>query len=121
MTTRRQSAFAGKSAVSPASNVESAAQGPQEPVASTLPAAAASASQESSEASGQAPRSATKGAKKKKVSFYQLPAEEDRAKAAWMHTMGHTGHTTITSFFEAAVSEYTRKLEERYNDSKPFN
>jgi len=59
--------------------------------------------------------------KKKKVSFYQLPAEEARARAAWMHTAGHTGHRTITSFMEAAVSAYTRELEKQYNDSTPFN
>lgn len=119
---QRRSALAGKSAVA-------APTAPQEEKA---PEEAQNASQEplTSPATTEDPTDASKGAqqpteppkgKKKKVSFYQHREEEDRARAAWMHTMGHTGHTTITSFMEAAVANYTRQLEADYNDAKPFN
>ena len=58
--------------------------------------------------------------KKKKVSFYQYEEDKERAMAAWQFTMGHTGHTTVTSFYEAAIREYVLALEAKYNDSKPF-
>lgn len=59
--------------------------------------------------------------KKEKRNFYMLPSEEARSRAAWMHTMGHTQHLSVTSFYEAAIASYTRELEKLYNDSKPFN
>ncbi len=75
-------------------------------------------------AASAAPREATKAApkapKKKKVSFYLAPEEEARAEAARLFTMGHTGLTTVTSYYEQAIAEFTRKLEAEYNDSKPF-
>lgn len=118
---KRRSALAGKSAVAPASPSNqtppeeaqnSAPEPEQNDSAPPAPAAYKSAAERPTEPSK---------AKKKKVSFYQLPEEEQRARAAWMHTMGHTGYTTITSFHEAAVSYFTRHLEAEYNDSKPFN
>ncbi|MGP9587211.1 hypothetical protein ACT3TB_16300 [Micrococcaceae sp. AOP34-BR2-30] len=71
-------------------------------------------------AAGAASEAAGKG-KKKKIGFYQTPEEAARTRAAWAHTMGHTGHTTITSYMEAAIASYTRQLEAEYNDSKPFS
>lgn len=118
---KRRSALAGRSAVAPVSPSNETA--PEE-THNSAPEAEHSDSAPlgpvAPDAATERPTEASK-AKKKKVSFYQLPEEEQRARAAWMHTMGHTGHTTITSFHEAAVSHYTRQLEAQYNDSKPFN
>lgn len=57
---------------------------------------------------------------KKKVSFYQRKEEIPRTRAAWMHTMGHTGLTNYSHFVDAALEQFTRQLEAEYNDSKPF-
>lgn len=59
--------------------------------------------------------------KKKKQNFYQTPEDTERADAAWRHTMGHTGIRTWTGFVEEAVREFTRSLEQKYNDSRPFS
>lgn len=67
-----------------------------------------------------APQAAPKAPKKKKVSFYLSPEEEARAEAARIFTAGHTGLKTVTSYYEQAIAEFTRKLEAEYNDSKPF-
>jgi len=83
---------------------------PQNP---TVPATA-------SEAPKKAPQAAPKAPKKKKVSFYLSPEEEARAEAARIFTAGHTGLKTVTSYYEQAIAEFTRKLEAEYNDSKPF-
>lgn len=58
--------------------------------------------------------------KRPKVSFYADEDEQARANAAWLHTAGHTGHKTLTSFLETAMIKYARELESEYNDSKPF-
>lgn len=109
---RKKSSFAQASPIAPPNHSEQS----QVPVRGEEPSVASSTVTEAP----QAKEPASLESKKKKVGFYQLPAEEKRTRAAWMHTMGHTGHTTITSYLEAAVAAYTRKLEEEYNDSKPF-
>jgi hypothetical protein len=58
--------------------------------------------------------------KKPKVSFYAQVEDEERARAAWLHTAGHTGHKTWTAFLEEAMNSYTRYLEGEYNNQKPF-
>lgn len=58
--------------------------------------------------------------KRPKVSFYADEDEQARANAAWLHTAGHTGHKTLTSFLETAMIKYARELEREHNDSKPF-
>lgn len=63
---------------------------------------------------------ANKQAKKGKVTFYLWPEDRDRAKAAYMHTMGHTNIPSWTQFLETAVREFTHKLEEEHNDRRPF-
>lgn len=114
---RRQSALANRNPVAPPPGTS---QQPPVEAAENYPEAdeTASAAKEAATSEGQG--QASPKPKKKKVSFYQLPAEEARAKAAWAFTMGHTGHRTVTSFYEEAVSSYTRELEAKYNDSKPF-
>lgn len=120
MAQARRSALAGRNAAtSPVATTPSAPQEATEAPESTAePSAPPSAPADAANPPEQ-PSAASKG-KRKKVSFYQHVDEEARARAAWMHTMGHTGHTTITSFMEAAVANYTRMLEAEYNDSKPF-
>lgn len=120
MTQPRRSQLAGmNAATSPMTQPQSAAQqapeAAQEPAQPPVPAT-------TGEAVSQAPqeRTAAPKSKKKKVSFYQHPEEEARARAAWMHTMGQTGHTKLTQFMEAAVASYTRQLEAEYNEAKPF-
>ena len=121
MAQPRRSSLAGRNAttspvVQPESTAQEAAEVPQE--AEQPPATASAPAEAPKAAQG---RTATPKSKKKKVSFYQHPEEEERARKAWMHTMGHTGHTTITSFMEAAVANYTRQLEAEHNDAKPFS
>lgn len=120
MSERKSSAFgAKKSAVTPPAAPHPAEQPPEpalgeevNPKAPREPKSAPRAEQAASEPLKD---------KKKKVSFYQLPADEKRARAAWMHTMGHTGHITITSFMETAIAEYTHRLEKEFNKSQPFD
>lgn len=121
MAQPRRSSLAGRNATtSPVVQPESTAQeAPEVPQEAEQPPATASAPAEAPKAAQG--RTATPKSKKKKVSFYQHPEEEERARKAWMHTMGHTGHTTITSFMEAAVANYTRQLEAEHNDAKPFS
>lgn len=113
MTERKKSTFGQMDSAVTAPLPQAAVEAEEAPRKAASASGAIAAPQEASEPAA--------SKKKKKVSFYQLPAEEDRARAAWMHTMGHTGHRTITSFMEAAVSTYTRELEKQYNDSTPFN
>lgn len=120
MTQQRRSSLAGlNAATSPIAQPQSSSQqapeaaqeASQDPTQATAGDSASSPSQE---------RTAAPKSKKKKVSFYQHPEEEARARAAWMHTMGQTGHTKLTQFMEAAVASYTRQLEAEYNEAKPF-
>lgn len=116
----RKSALSGRTVVDPVTDQQANPEDP--PAATQEPAEPSEAHNPPEKAAKLGERGSTGAkAKKKKVSFYQLPEEEDRARAAWMHTMGQTGHTTITSFMEAAVATYTRQLEAQHNDSKPFN
>lgn len=116
---RRRSTLAGMNAMSshaaqqsvqdPSEGLEEAAK-PQE---AKVPSEATKTLKKTSQAAPKAP-------KKKKVSFYLSPDEEARAEAARNFTMGHTGLKTVTSYYERAIAEFTRKLEAEYNDSKPF-
>ena len=118
-TGRRPSALAGKNAISSHVGQQAAQESPEglegaaKPQEATVPS-------ETPETPKRASQAAPKAPKKKKVSFYLAPEEESRAKAAWQFTMGHTEHLTWTSFFEESVRRYTRELEAKYNDSKPF-
>lgn len=114
---RRQSALANRNPVAPPPGI---AQQPHEERAESYPEADETTSSVKEATAHEGQDMASPKPKKKKVSFYQFPTEEARAKAAWAFTMGHTGHRTVTSFYEEAVSRYTRELEARYNDSKPF-
>lgn len=117
MAERRKSKFGQGSSIAPVS------QAPQEEPQG--PAVADSGAVEALESAAPSPKAAAASGgaaeKKVKVGFYMLPAEKSRARAAWMNTIGHTGHTSITLFYEAAIAEYTRQLEQEHNDSRPFS
>lgn len=116
MAERKKSAFGKSPSFAPvAPPAQEEAQEPAEEVSSTQQAQEATATPAK-------PSVASEGAaeKKVKVGFYMFPAEKARARAAWMNTIGHTGHTSITLFMEAAIAEYTRQLEREHNDAKPF-
>lgn len=118
-TGRRRSSLAGMNAISSHTAQQQPPELPEDrdkAVKPQEPTAHAEAPQEPK----QAAQAARKAPKKKKVSFYLAPEEEARAKAAWQFTMGFTEHLTWTSFFEESVRRYTRELEAKYNDSKPF-
>lgn len=107
--TPRPSKLAGRSAASPMQPMQDA-----EPAEDTTPAPApAPAPPEPKTKSG-------RNLKKPKVSFYAQEEDEERARAAWLHTAGHTGHKTWTAFLEEAMNSYTRRLEGEYNNQKPF-
>jgi len=116
---RRRSSLAGMNPIS-SHAAKQTAEDPAESLEEAAKPQEAEAPPEPSEAPKRTTQAAPKAPKKKKVSFYLEPAEEARAKAAWQFTMGHTEHLTWTSFFEESVRRYTRDLEAKYNDSKPF-
>lgn len=55
-----------------------------------------------------------------KVSFYQDPADTDRMRAAIMHTMAYEGFRGLSQFMQEAAMEKVERLEQKYNDGKPF-
>lgn len=55
-----------------------------------------------------------------KVSFYQEPEDTARLRGAVMHTMIAEGHRTLSQFVIRAVMKEVQRLEEKYNDGKPF-
>lgn len=120
---RKASAFAGKSVVAADREpAEETPEAPQEPPGGPAPAPTSAVTQEDAQQPATALEKPSGGKKpsKKKIGFYIRPEEEERAEAARLHTAGYTGHKTVTAFYEAAIASYTRQLEEKYNDSKPF-
>lgn len=109
----RRSAFAGQRPVSDSSSSQEA----QDAASPADTEAQASAASPTEQPASEAPK---KQAKKGKVTFYLWPEDRDRAKAAYMHTMGHTNIPSWTQFLETAVREFTLKLEREHNDSRPF-
>lgn len=55
-----------------------------------------------------------------KVSFYQDPADTARLRGAVLHTMVAEGHRSLSQFIIRAVMKEVQRLEEKYNDGKPF-
>lgn len=116
---RKPSALAGVSALASPAARKSAQEPTGESKEGAMPKESGTPPT-ASEAPKQTPQAAPKAPKKKKVSFYLSPEEEARAEAARIFTAGHTGLKTVTSYYEQAIAEFTRKLEAEYNDSKPF-
>lgn len=117
MAERRKSKFGQGSSIAPVSPAPQ-----EEPQGPAVAAASAIEAPDTAAPAEKAPAASEGAAEKKvKVGFYMLPSEKNRARAAWMNTIGHTGHTSITLFYEAAIAEYTRQLEREHNDSRPFS
>lgn len=55
-----------------------------------------------------------------KVSFYQEPEDTARLRGAVLHTMIAEGHRSLSQFVIRAVMKEVQRLEEKYNDGKPF-
>ena len=55
-----------------------------------------------------------------KVSFYQQPEDTARLRGAVLHTMVAEGHRSLSQFVIRAVMKEVQRLEEKYNDGKPF-
>lgn len=55
-----------------------------------------------------------------KVSFYQDPEDTSRLRGAVLHTMIAEGHRSLSQFVIRAVMKEVQRLEEKYNEGKPF-
>src|SRR5699024_11571778 len=55
-----------------------------------------------------------------KGSFYQQPEDTARLRGAVLHTMIAEGHRSLSQFVIRAVMKEVQRLEEKYNDGKPF-
>lgn len=66
---------------------------------------------------------AGKGAAKKyppKVSFYQDPEDSRRLRAAYRNNLAHSEDRSLSDFINRVVMAEVERLEELYNDGKPF-
>lgn len=129
MTTSRRSALSGMRPTAPHPQEEAEDQprrdaGPESagPAGQEVSSDSAAASTRQDESAQPArAKKPPKKPQKSKLTFYIKDEEMERAKAAYKHTMGHTEIPSWTQFLEAAVREFTHRLEEQYNDSRPFN
>lgn len=55
-----------------------------------------------------------------KVSFYQDPADTQRMRGAIRVAMAQEGSRGLSDFIHTAVMREVERLEQRYNDGKPF-
>ncbi len=109
----RPSSLAGRSPVKPVESPESRVE-PN--VATETPEAPEAAPQATAKPVGGSP----KDDEAKKVGFYMKPTDQIRAKRAHTTTIIHTGLSSWTAYVNEAVMAYTKQLEAKYNDSKPF-
>ena len=58
--------------------------------------------------------------KKEPVTFYMLPADRQRAKAAYKATNGEEMDASWTDFVARAVMNEVLRRERRYNNGEPF-
>lgn len=101
----RKSSLAGSSPVAPA------------------PATAPRVAKQTSAPETAAPRASAPAAKPKhapKVSFYQDPSESQRMRGAIRVAMAHEGSRGLSDFIRTAVMREVERLEQRFNDGKPF-
>lgn len=116
MTTRpqaRRSELAGRSPVKPLDTPESPSEPTVAPEAQEAPEAAA-------KPAAKPAAKASKDEEAKKVGFYMKPSDKTRAERAHTTTVIHTGLRTWTAYVNEAVMAYTKQLEAKHNDSKPF-
>lgn len=55
-----------------------------------------------------------------KVSFYQEPEDTARLRGAVLHTMVAEGHRSLSQFIIRAVMKEVQRVEDKYNEGKPF-
>lgn len=55
-----------------------------------------------------------------KVSFYQEPEDTARLRGAVLHTMIAEGHRSLSQFIIRAVMKEVQRVEDKYNEGKPF-
>lgn len=67
-----------------------------------------------------APAPKPKKPKRQQVTYYHQADALTRAKQADLFTRGHTGYKSWSDFVEAAVNQHAYKLEEQYNERRPF-
>ena len=111
----RPSALTGRSPVRPQPDAETDVQ--PTPAPSTPSAPEARPEPVSEPVSKLAPKDEGKA---KKVGYYMLEADLERAQRAHTTTIIHTGLRSWTAYVNEAVMAYTKQLEKEHNDSKPF-
>lgn len=113
----RRSSLTGSSPVTPPPALE-----PAPPVA-VPPASAVEPTDQAPAVAPAAPVEARPVRKTKyppKVSFYQDPADTSRVCGAILHTMVSEGSRSLSQFIGHAVMLEVARLEEKYNDGRPF-
>ncbi len=55
-----------------------------------------------------------------KVSFYQELENTDRIRGAILHTFAQEEFRNLSQFLNAAAMKEVERLEQKYNDGKPF-
>jgi len=94
-----------------------------QPVEATQPAPTAPASdQKPAEVAPAVVASVSKKRSKcpPKVSFYQEPENTDRIRDAIVHTFAQEGFRNISQFLNFVAVAEVERLEQKYNDGKPF-
>jgi hypothetical protein len=56
-----------------------------------------------------------------KVSFYQDRDEQKQMRAAWSYTLGQEKHGSLSAFIATAVREKVERLQDQYNNGKPWD
>lgn len=111
----RPSSLTGRSPVRPQPDAETDVQPTSPPSAPSTPEARSEPT--SVPASKPAPKDEGKA---KKVGYYMLEADLERAQRAHTTTIIHTGLRSWTAYVNEAVMAYTKQLEKEHNDSRPF-
>lgn len=57
---------------------------------------------------------------KAKTSFYVSVAAANRARAAWTWTRAQEGHRSFSDFIAHALAREVMRVEEKYNEGKPW-
>lgn len=58
--------------------------------------------------------------KKRKTGIFQTPEQAARLRASFAGSRQYTGYSTMSDYAQAAIDEMNTKMEELYNQGKPF-
>lgn len=58
--------------------------------------------------------------KKRKTGIFQTPEQAARLRASFAGSRQYTGFSTMSDYAQAAIDEMNTKMEELYNQGKPF-